>query len=351
MPPELPSNPHDTYIREQLSDPELARTFFSKFLNETLVAVLDLETLTLMRDSYVDEELQVSFSDLVYRCGTRESKEVEICLLIEHKSYVPVRPRIQLIQYMLNAWKAQVKAEDLGKKRSVQLRPVIPILLYHGQEKWKDQPFPGYFHGIPRVGVDKYIPEFFYELIDLNTYSAEEVAEMELGMLELTVTALKFSHSMEQLLDKLERLAVVMEIHGNLETEDQRITSFFVYLYSTSEVSPGDLFQQMQKKMSETLKERALTTYEQMILPYKQELEQKERVIQKALSEVRLAKELAQKEREKAQQEQTKAQQSYRELIKLGLQLNLPITQLTQMTQLPQQEVEKIIQSIRKEEK
>ncbi|MEM6262544.1 MAG: hypothetical protein AAGI38_08560 [Bacteroidota bacterium] len=82
--------------------------------------------------------------------------------------------------------------------------------------------------------------------------------------------------------------------------------------------------------MSETLKERVLTTYEQMILPYKQKLEQSQKTLEQIQREI---------------------EQRNHQLIRLGLQLNLPMTQLIQMTQLPQQEVENIIQSIRREEK
>ncbi|MEM6262328.1 MAG: Rpn family recombination-promoting nuclease/putative transposase, partial [Bacteroidota bacterium] len=185
-------------------------------MDQELVAVLKLETLTLMRDSYVDEELKVTYSDLVFRCMTQAENEIEICLLIEHKSYVPVRPRLQLLQYLLNAWKAQIKAEKLTLKRTFPLRPVVPILLYHGQAKWKDSSLKDYFHEVDGIAVEKYVPDFFYELIDLNTYSAEEVARMDLGMLELTVSALKFSRNVDLLLEQFEHLAGVMEIHGSL---------------------------------------------------------------------------------------------------------------------------------------
>ncbi|MEM6265600.1 MAG: Rpn family recombination-promoting nuclease/putative transposase, partial [Bacteroidota bacterium] len=247
------SNPHDKYIPEQLSNLELAKTFLRQFLDQQLAAVLDFDKLSLLRDSYVDEELQEFQSDLIYLCETKSGTPVEVCILLEHKSYVPARPRIQLIQYLVNAWKSQIKEKDFDTGRDGLLRPVIPVLLYHGQKRWKDRSLEDYFHKIDGAEVGKYIPKFSYDLIDLNTYSAEEVAQMNLGMLELAVVALKFSRDLEAFLAQFGRLAAVMEIHGNLETDDQRITAFFVYLYSTSKVSPEDLFNLLQENMPETL--------------------------------------------------------------------------------------------------
>ncbi|MEM6263252.1 MAG: hypothetical protein AAGI38_12140 [Bacteroidota bacterium] len=92
--------------------------------------------------------------------------------------------------------------------------------------------------------------------------------------------------------------------------------------------------------MPETLKDRNLTIYEWMILPYKKELEEKELLMKAAQDEAR-------QERERALQEREQSRQKNLELIKLGLQLDLSMERMIQMTGLTAKEITQIINRIK----
>ena len=98
---------------------------------------------------------------------------VFVYFLLEHKSYIPVRPAFQLLRYMVEQWYDLEKKGSLGSK----LPPIFPILVYHGEKGWTQGV---HFHdivNIPHDDMKQYIPNFKYFLSDAatedeNRYSA-----------------------------------------------------------------------------------------------------------------------------------------------------------------------------------
>jgi len=56
---------HDNFIKEWLSDTEIARAFFEEFLPDQITKHLQLTTLQSVTTSYVTQDLKSKFSDLV----------------------------------------------------------------------------------------------------------------------------------------------------------------------------------------------------------------------------------------------------------------------------------------------
>ena len=81
------SKPHDKFFKDIFSRPEVAQDFCRHYLPREIVELLDLSTLTQAKDSFVDEELRESFSDLLFRVKLKTGREVYIYILFEHKSY------------------------------------------------------------------------------------------------------------------------------------------------------------------------------------------------------------------------------------------------------------------------
>ena len=61
---------------------------------------------------------------------------------------------------MINIWKTQLK-----KKQPLIL--IIPVLFYHGKEKWKIRRFEEYFDGIDDY-LKAYIPDFNFIFTDIG---------------------------------------------------------------------------------------------------------------------------------------------------------------------------------------
>ncbi len=174
------SNPHDKFFKETFSQPEVARDFFANYLPQPVTAVLDLNTLALQPDSFIDPDLQEQFADLLYSVGLRDGGEAYIYALLEHKSRPEPYISFQLIRYMVRIWET-----DRREKRP--LRPIIPIVVYHGREPWRIAThFGGLFSG--DEALRPYWPDFRYELHDLSALSDADIhgaAQLQIGLLVL----------------------------------------------------------------------------------------------------------------------------------------------------------------------
>ena len=61
------SNPHDRFFKETLTRQEVGRDFLIHYLPGELVALLDVDSLEISKDSFVDQELREHFSDVLYK--------------------------------------------------------------------------------------------------------------------------------------------------------------------------------------------------------------------------------------------------------------------------------------------
>ena len=136
-----------------------------------MTAKLDLDTLKLDKNSYLTEELKESFADVVYNCIYLGDSDVElkIALLFEHKSRVESFPHIQLLKYILGIWSHNIKHKQ-------PLQVVIPLIFYHGIQKWELLEFREYFKGADS-SLHRFIPEFSYLLTDLANYDEEAIRD------------------------------------------------------------------------------------------------------------------------------------------------------------------------------
>jgi predicted transposase/invertase (TIGR01784 family) len=66
------SNPHDRYFKETFSRPEIVRDFLSNYLPPVVAESLDLNTLELQPDSFIDQDLEIHFSDLLFQVRTND---------------------------------------------------------------------------------------------------------------------------------------------------------------------------------------------------------------------------------------------------------------------------------------
>jgi predicted transposase/invertase (TIGR01784 family) len=203
-------NPHDLFFRETFSSLEVARDFISEYLPAEVVSVLDLNSLEIQKDSFIDNDLREHFSDLLYRVMLRNGNEANVYLLFEHKSSPDVQVALQLLRYMVRHW------ERAQREKVKPLPPVIPIVVYHGQEKWQiSENFAALFQG-PEA-LRPYWPDFRYELQDFSGYSADDVR----GGIILRVVSMLLMGSFDPKLP--ERLAGIFRLLNELEDENSAL--------------------------------------------------------------------------------------------------------------------------------
>ena len=165
-------NPHDKVFKEVFSDITIAKDFIQNYIPTEIAQFIELDSITRQKDSFIDEKLKESFSDLIFKVKMQDDIGY-ISILFEHKSYPTDDIAIQLLRYMCNIWEAMSKKEKMKK-----LPVILPIVIYHGKKSWNIEPslagiLDGY-HKLPET-IRLYIPNFKYLLYDLTKYTEEEL--------------------------------------------------------------------------------------------------------------------------------------------------------------------------------
>ncbi|KMQ50578.1 transposase [Chitinispirillum alkaliphilum] len=97
------STPHDTLFRETFSRIETVRSFVANYVPKKISSQLNLQTLAIQKDSFIDKELSEHFSDILYSVKLR-GKPAFLYLLFEHKSYIDPWTGFQLLRNMVKIW-------------------------------------------------------------------------------------------------------------------------------------------------------------------------------------------------------------------------------------------------------
>ncbi len=163
-------NPHDRFFREAFTRKDVAQGFFREYLPPTLVRRLNLDTLSISKDSFIEKALREHFSDLLYTVHYRD-RPLYIYLLLEHKSHPWRWVGLQLLGYLLRIWELYRKQNPKANK----LPPILPLVLYHGKKRWRIAPnFQALIEGLDDE-LRPYVPEFRYQLHDLSSWDSQTI--------------------------------------------------------------------------------------------------------------------------------------------------------------------------------
>ena len=169
-------SPHDKFFKEIFGKPELAADFVRHYLPQSIVNSLDLTSLEVQKESFLDEELEESFADLIYRVRLQNSQETAfVCLLFEHKSSPDKWVALQILTYLVKFW------ERLKTQKAKSLPLIFPVLFYHGEAKWNYSPsFSALFdqRDLTQDALEdwqQYSPNFSYYLCDLSALEDSEI--------------------------------------------------------------------------------------------------------------------------------------------------------------------------------
>ena len=249
-------NVHDKFFKETFSRIDVVTNFLEELVDEKLVKKLDLSTLQIDNNSFIDEKLEERFADIVYTCDYAGKGKVKIALLFEHKSYKENYPHWQLNQYILNVWEASSKQK---KKKPI---PIIPIVIYHGKEKWDYQPVTSYFDNLDEKLI-RYIPNFDYHLFNLNKIPDKQIVNFRNKF--LAISALLFKHSrFTKYIKKIENdLVELLKLIDN-QTSNNFTVSMTLYIQNTDELPITELIA-IFSKVSSNINHTVMTTAEQLI--------------------------------------------------------------------------------------
>ena len=160
-----------------------------------------------------------------------------ISFILEHKSYVQPVPHVQLLQYLVNAYKRQLEQN----KRRKKLTPIIPLVFYHGKQQWEVAPFLQDSFHLPNAEFGRYIPHFYYDLMDLSRLPDEKIQQLETQFLVGALMVMKHWYDQAYLLQQTEEIFIFVSGNrkANQPTEIQK--ALFLYYFQCLKLSSKKL--------------------------------------------------------------------------------------------------------------
>jgi hypothetical protein len=192
---------HDIFVKGLLGINALVLKILLHYIPKNIQPFIDFSTLTVFPEAQIDGILKLIQADSIHQCSLNVSQLPEsiqqlsnlplfrFCFLWEHKSSKPNEP----IEFQVESYRNGIIRSDLKREQEPSI--VIPILIYHGAEKWEKkflydrvQPY------LPSELLD-YMPHPRYIVIDLQAMSEADIeAATDLEELRGAFIALKYGH-------------------------------------------------------------------------------------------------------------------------------------------------------------
>ncbi|MFZ1750458.1 MAG: Rpn family recombination-promoting nuclease/putative transposase, partial [Saprospiraceae bacterium] len=253
--PDNINNIHDKFVRESFSDATRAIAFFERFLPEEMLKIIELSSLKVLQESYMNAELQEHFSDLVFEVALKNHHDIkaDIVLLFEHKSSPDRYVLVQVGHYVFAHW-----VKCISEKKS--LKVIIPVIYYQGRKEWKLADLSALFKDYPEH-IKEYVPKLRHIFFALHTISEDQIETMRDAMMAAAVIAQKLHINPVKLQSDFARIFQLFPIEGkNLNF----LEMIFVYALHVSDISEEVLAETI-KSIPPSIKDNIMTTYTRLI--------------------------------------------------------------------------------------
>ena len=244
---------HDKFFKKIMEDIEVAKDFLDSFLPDKIKTIIDLDTISPDKTSFINDELSESFADVIFSLNLRNKEEkVYISILLEHKSVVDKFTPVQVLYYLSQAYYTQIKNGEV-------MKIIIPLVFYHGEAEWKYVDLADLFLDIPQE-LKRYIPSHDTNFVDLYRIDDEELALMTNLFLSSALLTQKYSRDSDALLNKINLIFNSI----NKVKRKNLIAAIIVYYIQLIEIKDIDL-EEVINPLSSNIKNIFMSTYDMII--------------------------------------------------------------------------------------
>ena len=234
---------HDKFFKGTFSELAMVSEFLQAFLPAEVLAKIDLNTLVLESTNYVDEQLSVYYSDLVWNVSYRKSK-IKVAFLFEHKTAPSHAIHRQLLRYILQMLDLEAENNRLEKRKDKRSTLIIPIVVYQSKKKWLKRPFSDSFKGVYKE-LMRYLPLFDYIRVDTSE-EAEKLLQ-EKNFLRKYIAFKTMRHVAQDLLQDYKNvLDLLRDVFGSEETPESLDETFnkrtLSYIFSNTDISAKEIW-------------------------------------------------------------------------------------------------------------
>jgi hypothetical protein len=173
----------DTSFKLIFGDHELFAAFLKDFVPIPALKAVEPGDIEDISERFLPLAQNHRDSDTVKRIRLEGSPPLLVIAIVEHESRVNYRAPFKMLQYIslvLDAYEKDAEREHPGISagRDFRYPPVVPVIFYDGKSPWraarnfKDRTAGGEL-------FSRYIPQFEYELVELNRYSVEALTRFQ----------------------------------------------------------------------------------------------------------------------------------------------------------------------------
>lgn len=160
------NTPHDGLIKKVMENPIAAREFLAEYLPESFKTRIDLSTVKIEKESFVEKNLKKQLSDIILSVKTKNNQKAFVYCLIEAQVNPDYWIAFRLFKYILLLCERHIKDKD-------KLPLICPLVFYHGSKKY-DAPL-NLWDLFDHPEEAKSLLGSNYQLVDLQAMSDDEI--------------------------------------------------------------------------------------------------------------------------------------------------------------------------------
>jgi predicted transposase YdaD len=249
---------HDAFVRMVLSDLNTASAFMRLFL-VPIAEQLDLTQLELRSDSFVDDNLDKTATDLLYHIPWQDRSDAYVAMIVEHKSEGAARASGEHLPLQLRGQEIDLLRQHRRNHPKDPIPLVMLVALYHGAKPYRGPRTVGESMALPA----KWIPERWKHqdmvLIDLAQLDETELAQDKLG---LFLRVLKHIYD-DNFLEIYQSLIPALQSLDNAPADRSFVIALNKYLVTSANMENMARFAEIAvKSYSEETGGNAMTLYE-----------------------------------------------------------------------------------------
>jgi predicted transposase/invertase (TIGR01784 family) len=245
-------SPHDRIVRSTMSQPQVIKEFFSNYLPANIKKEIDIDSIQLQKDSFVDDKLRMQITDLLYTAqfGQRQGY---LYLLVEHQSTPD-----KLMPYRLLKYKLSIMDHHLKTTNDKQLPIIYPLIFYSGK-----RPYNHSTNIFDLFGNQKQLAEDIlykpYQLLDLKQIPDDKLkAQLWFGVLGRIMKHIYSKNVLPYFQGIMPELKIIADQGNNDYTY-----SIITYLFEAGEIPDQSEFIETVKTGLSVNEEKIMTLAQQ----------------------------------------------------------------------------------------
>jgi predicted transposase/invertase (TIGR01784 family) len=123
-------SPHDRVLRSTMSQPQVIKEFFNNYLPVNIKKEIDIDSIQLQKDSFIDDKLRMQITDLLYTAQFGKQQGY-LYILVEHQSTPD-----KLMPYRILKYKLSIMDHHLKTTGDKQLPVIYPLIFYSGKRTY-----------------------------------------------------------------------------------------------------------------------------------------------------------------------------------------------------------------------